>query len=114
MAAIFRLRRTRDVAVLQFQRERHISFPATTFTRSRAKRIFRQTVARAASTISRNDGNNVRASRAGHIKLGISRVATWNIALDYRRADCVRAADDLFFCNVIPQRAKSSLMRDSL
>jgi hypothetical protein len=111
MAPIFKLRRTRHIAVLQSLRERNISFRETIFARNRTERIFRQAVARVASTISRNDGHNVRASRAGHIKLGISRVATWHIALDCRRANCVCVVDDLFFRNIIPQRAESSLTR---
>jgi hypothetical protein len=114
MAPISNLRRTLDTAVLQSLRERHISFPATNFPRSRAKRIFRQNVARIAATVSRNDGNNIRASCTGHIKLGASRVATRNIALDYCRSNCIRAVDDLFFRHIIPQRAKSSVTRDSL
>jgi hypothetical protein len=111
MAAIFKLRRTLGTAVLQSQRERHISFPVTTFTRFRAERILRQAVARVASTISRNDGHNVRDTRAGHIKLGISRLAARHIALDYRCANCVCVVDDLFFRHIIPQRAKSSVTR---
>src|SRR3984885_8976097 len=114
MAAIFKPRRTLDSGVLQSQRERCFRFSNTIFTRCCAERIFRQAVARAASTISRNDGHNVRASRAGHIDLGVSCVAAWHIALDYRGADCVCTVDDLFFRDVISQRAKSSLTRDSI
>jgi transposase InsO family protein len=111
MAPIFKPRRTRGTAVLQFQRERHISFPSTIFTRSRAERIFRQAVARSASTVSRNDGNDVRDSRAGDVKFGISRMGERHIALGYRRANCVCAADDLFFGHIVPKCAKSSLTR---
>jgi hypothetical protein len=114
MAPIFKPRRTRNIAVLQSQRERHISFRATIIARSPAERIFRKAVARRASTVSRNDGHNVRGSRAGHIEFGTSRVAARYIALDYRGTDRVCAVDDLFFRHFIPQRAKSSLMRTLL
>jgi hypothetical protein len=109
MAAIYTMRRTPDAAVLQSQRERSISFQTTIFARSRAERIFRQAMARVASTVSRNDGNNVRASRACDIKLGVSRVAARSGALDHRHPNCVRAVDALFFRHIIPQRAKSSV-----
>jgi hypothetical protein len=114
MAPIFKVHRTRVTAVLQFQRERRFSIPVTNFARSHAEGILRQAVARASSTVSRNDGNNVRASRAGHIKLSVTRVAARRFALDYRCADCVRAVDDLFFRHIIPKRAKSSLTRTLL
>jgi hypothetical protein len=111
MAAIFEQRRTRAVAVLQFQREHHFSFTASIFARNRAERIFRQAMARVASTVSRNDRHNVRAARAGHIKLGVSRVAAGNLTLDYRRANCICVVDDLFFRYIIPQRAKNYITR---
>jgi hypothetical protein len=114
MAPNFKPRRTRRTAVLQSQRERINSFRIAVITRSRAEGIFRQTVARGASTVSRNDGDDVRNSRAGHIKLGISRVAARHLALDYRRADCVCVADGLFFSHIIPQRAQNSLVRTVL
>lgn len=111
MAPIPAVRRTRTVAVLQFQRERCFRFRFAEFHYTCTERIFRPAVARVASTVSRNDRNNVRDSGAGRAKLGISRVAKWRRAVDCRVTARLRADDALFFGDVIPQRAPRSLAR---